>query len=261
MSSEMKAFFVFVAGAIIGSFLNVCIYRLPRHKSIINPPSHCPYCKRNIPWYDNVPIISYIVLMGKCGKCRKRISLRYPFVEIAAGAMAVILYLTFGPGVRFAAYSALVSALIVSTFVDFEFGEIPDEITLGGLAAGLAASVAFPSIMGEAGRLAALKASAMGAAAGGGAILLMGVAGKLVFRKEAMGGGDVKLMAMIGSVLGWKLAILTFFIAPFFGAGVGMMVRASQGRETIPYGPYLSLAAVVSLFYGNDILRLVFGGM
>jgi leader peptidase (prepilin peptidase)/N-methyltransferase len=257
----MHTFFVFIFGAILGSFLNVCIYRLPRHKSIVRPPSYCPNCKRSIPWYDNIPVVSYIVLMGKCGKCRKRISFRYPFVEVATALLAVTLYHRYGFGGKFAVYSAFVSALMVSTFVDFEFGEIPDEITLGGLAAGLIASLAFPGLFGETAPLAALRASALGAVTGGGATLAMGLFGKLIFRKDAMGGGDVKLMAMIGSVLGWKLALLTFFIAPFFGAAVGITLKAAQGRETIPYGPYLSLAAFIAMFYGNDILRRIFGGM
>lgn len=258
---DLDYFFVFVIGAIIGSFLNVVIYRLPRHQSIISPPSHCPRCKHHIAWYDNIPVISYIVLMGKCAKCRKRISLRYPAVELATALLALFLYIRFGVSVKLVAYMAMASGLLAATFIDFASGEIPDEITLGGLVAFLAASFTFPVIFDTTVRLEALRASGLGALAGGLSILIMALFGKLVFKKEAMGGGDLKLMAMVGSILGWKLALLTFFIAPFFGGAVGIMLKISEGRETIPYGPYLSLAAIISLFYGNAILRAIFGGL
>jgi leader peptidase (prepilin peptidase)/N-methyltransferase len=175
--------------------------------------------------------------------------------------MILLLYITFGIQEKCFIYAVLVSALIVATFIDLRTGEIPDEITLGGLVLGLAISFAFPAIFDTASRVAALKLSAIGAIAGGGAILAMAIFGKLLFRKEAMGGGDVKLMAFIGSLLGWKLALLTFFIAPFFGALVGIPLKLMKGNETIPYGPYLSLGAVIAIFYGHTILRILFAGL
>lgn len=257
----MDRFLVFIIGAIVGSFLNVCIYRIPRGQSIVTPPSHCPHCKQNIPWYDNIPILSYLVLVGRCGFCRKRISLRYPFVEILAAVFILSLYIVFGLQAKFYAYSVLLCALIVATFIDFDFGEIPDEITLGGLAIGIIASFCAPGIFDTTVRLSALKASIFGAIAAGVPILLMGVFGKIAFKKEAMGGGDVKLMAMIGSVVGWNMALVVFFIAPFFGAAIGLFLKWTEGRETIPYGPYLSLATVIAIFFGNNIIRTLFGGL
>ena len=257
----MDLVFVFIIGAIIGSFLNVCIYRMPRGQSIVFPASHCPHCKRDLLWYDNIPILSYFLLMGRCGFCRKRISMRYPLVEALTAVIILFCYRAFGIQAKFFMYSALVSALIVVTFIDFDYNEIPDEISIGGLVAGLIAALAFPSIFDTNLRLIALKDSVLGALAGGGAIYIMGVVGKSIFRKEAMGGGDVKLMAMVGSILGWKLALLTFFVAPFFGAVVGLFLRIADGRETIPYGPYLSLAATIAVFFGNDIMRRLFAGV
>lgn len=252
---------VFISGSIIGSFLNVCIHRIPLKESVIFPGSYCPNCKKHIKWYDNIPILSYIFLGGKCGSCRIRIPLRYPAVEILTALATTFLYSRFGLDAETFAYSALICGLITVSFIDMATGEIPDEITLGGMAAGLILSFAFPGIMETASRGAALKDSALGILSGGGAIFAMGVFGKVLFRKEAMGGGDVKLTAMIGSFLGWKLALLTFFIAPFFGAAMGIIAKTRRGAETIPYGPYLSLGAVVSIFYGKDIIRLIFGGL
>jgi leader peptidase (prepilin peptidase)/N-methyltransferase len=152
----------------------------------------------------------------------------------------------------------LAAALIVATFVDFEIQEIPDEVSIGGLALGLALSAAFPGLLNASSFHAGLFNSAAGAFAGGASIYLMGFFGELVFRKEAMGGGDVKLMAMIGSFLGWRLTLLVFFMAPLFGSVVGIILTIKEGRRIIPYGPYLSLAAMISVFRGEEILGLFF---
>ena len=252
---------IFAFGCIIGSFLNVCIYRLPKGESIVNPPSHCPGCKKNIEWYDNVPILSYIILRGRCRSCKAKIRPRYFVVELLTATLMLALFIAFGLTPRFFAYSVLTFGLIVATFVDFEINEIPDEVSLGGLAAGLALAFIFPSILGEASRFSGLLKSLLGVLAGGGSIYLIGFLGELAFKKEAMGGGDVKLMAMIGAFLGWKLVILTFFIAPIFGAAVGIVQRIKSGKEIIPYGPYLSLAALVAIFFGDHILQLLLYGM
>lgn len=261
MMRDLDRFFVFAIGAIIGSFLNVCIYRLPKKESIIFPPSYCPRCKKKILWYDNIPILSYLTLMGRCGSCRKRISPRYLLVEALTATAILFLYMAFGIQEKFFIYAVLVSALIVAAFIDIRTGEIPDEISLGGTVFGLAVSFAFPALFDTVSRFNALKISAIGAIAGGGAILAMAIFGKLLFRKEAMGGGDVKLMAFIGSILGWELTLLAFFIAPFFGALAGIPLKLAKGRETIPYGPYLSLGAMIAIFYGHAILRILFSGL
>lgn len=253
--------FVFILGSIVGSFLNVCIYRLPKGRSVIVPGSHCPNCGAKIHWYDNMPILSYLALGGKARCCKAKISLRYFVVETLTAAAFVILFIFFGLTEKFFAYSILVSGLIIATFVDFEIQEIPDEVSIGGLIVGLVLSIAFPHVLGEETRLNSFLNSFFGALAGGGTIYVMGLVGELVFKKEAMGGGDVKLLAMIGSFIGWKLTILTFFIAPAFGAVVGIILKIKKGKDTIPYGPYLSLGAVVAIFLGEKILRFLFHGV
>ena len=260
MSHLMEKIFVFMIGAIVGSFLNVCIHRMPANKSIIFPPSHCPKCDKVLYWYDNIPILSYMMLLGRCRFCRERISIRYPIVELLTASVIVSLFTAFGAGgcVKFYIYAAFASALIVAAFIDIDINEIPDSISLGGLASALALSAVFPALFDTDLRIVSFTRSLTGALTGGAMIYSMGVFGKILFRKEAMGGGDVKLMAMIGSVLGWKLTLFTFFLAPVFGAAVGVFMKIRDGRDTIAYGPYLSLAAMIAVFFGNHILGFLF---
>jgi len=248
---------VFLFGLVIGSFLNVCIHRLPKNRSVISPPSHCPNCKTNIRWHDNIPVLSYILLGGKCRFCKSPISPRYPLVEILTAVIITLFFAVFGISARFFAYSLMGCGLIIATFVDFEINEIPDQVSIGGLIAGIIFSTAFPSLTGASAWPQGLLNSVIGMLAGGGSIYLMGLLGELVFKREAMGGGDVKLMAMIGAFLGWRLALMTFFIAPLFGAVIGVIMRMRDGREIIPYGPYLSLAALISVFFGERILNIL----
>jgi leader peptidase (prepilin peptidase) / N-methyltransferase len=257
----MDKLIVFIFGSIIGSFLNVCVYRLPKGKSIVTPASHCPKCAKIIQWYDNIPLISYIILRGHCRSCKAAISFRYFIIELLTALVLTALFTVFGLSAKFFAYSIMSCGLIVATFVDFETSEIPDEVSMGGLIVGLILAAAMPSVFGAASRGHALLASVLGAAAGGAIIYITGFLGELIFKKEAMGGGDVKLMAMIGSFLGWKLALFVFFVAPLFGSIVGIILKIKSGRETIPYGPYLSLAALVAVFFGERIIRLLFGGL
>lgn len=256
----MTKAFVFIIGSIAGSFLNVCIYRLPKNKSIVAPRSYCPNCKTSIRWHDNIPILSYLMLGGRCRACKARISFRYFLVEVLTASLILMLFMAFGLTAKFLAYSVLASGLIIATFVDFEIQEIPDEVTISGLLTALAFSVFSPSIFGETAALRGLFNSFLGGLVGAGSIYLMGILGEFIFKKEAMGGGDVKLMAMIGAFLGWELALLAFFIAPLFGAVVGMIMKIKRGSETIPYGPYLSLGAIIAVFWGERILRPLFYG-
>jgi leader peptidase (prepilin peptidase)/N-methyltransferase len=249
---------VFILGAVAGSFLNVCIHRLPRRESVIAPGSRCTSCVKPIPWHDNIPVLSYILLKGKCRFCGTRISLRYPIVELLSALVAGALYLTFGPTPAFFAYAVMAGCLIVATFVDLAIQEIPDEVSVGGFAAGLVIMAIFPQVSGAGSHMDGFLYSLAGAATGAGSIYMMGFFGELVFKKEAMGGGDVKLMAMIGSFIGWKLALFTFFVAPLFGAVVGIALKIKDGREIIPYGPYLSLAAAIAVFWGKRVLGLLF---
>lgn len=262
--------FVFFLGSIFGSFLNVCIFRMPQDGySLIKPSSHCPLCKKPILWFDNIPLLSFFLLKGRCRLCRERISFQYPLVELLAGFTFLIMYNRYKLSLDSFMYTVFACGLIVSTFIDIRWRIIPDEISVGGIAAGLVFSLVksipqfnnFPRI--------ALIDSLLGAILGGALIYGSGLLGNLIIFKlmkkgpiegetESMGGGDVKLLAMIGSFLGWHLAVLTFFIAPFFGAVVGIYILVYKKSHLIPYGPFLSLAAFVSLFWGKEIIRLLF---
>ena len=257
-------------GLLVGSFLNVCVFRLPRNcMSVVRPRSRCPRCRTLIAWYDNIPVFSWIALGGKCRHCRVPISPRYAAVELLTGALYLFAAwrLLYGPGARlgpvdqaalFVLHAWFLGALIVSTFIDLEFRILPDEITLPGVVIGLAWSAAFP-LLAQAGdvrllpgwnrHLAALGMSALGALAGGGSIYAVGVLGKLVFRKEAMGFGDVKYMAMVGAVLGWRGALLTLVLACLFGSvyGVGRWI-VTRTMGYVPFGPFLSAGALFMLF-------------
>ena len=255
----MNIFFfitVFVFGSVIGSFLNVCIYRLPRNQSVISPSSRCPSCNTPIRAYDNVPIISYILLGGRCRVCKAGISLRYPLVEALNGLLYVMTFWRFGPEWHTVVYFFFCSALIVITFIDLDFQIIPDRITLPGTLAGfIAGSFLMPdpfmrySLLGFTSSLAGLLA-------GGG--LFYAIA---VLSKGGMGGGDIKMMAMVGSLMGWKSVLLTTFLGSFTGAAAGLflMVFKGKGRKTkIPFGPFLTLGALITLFFGQEIFYWYF---
>jgi leader peptidase (prepilin peptidase)/N-methyltransferase len=252
----------FAWGTCIGSFLNVCIHRIPRELSVVKPRSFCPGCERTIPWYCNVPILSYVLLRGKCRFCGVRISARYVTVELLVGLLFLLTWLKFDtmPGARPLAlapieawplvpiYWLLVSGLVLGTFVDFEHLIIPDRVTLGGIAAGVVLSAVAPALHGESEMLYGLLWSLTGAALGWGILWLIAIFGRFVFRKEAMGFGDVKLLGAIGAFLGWRAVLFTIVVSSFAGSLVGvtlvvLKLKAMQSR--IPYGPYLALAAVI----------------
>jgi len=251
----MLAAVIFVLGLIVGSFLNVCIYRLPRSESIISPPSHCPHCRKSIPWFYNIPLLSYIYLKGHCHFCKKPISFRYFAVELITALLFIFLFNHFGLTVIFVIMSLLTTGLIVATFIDWQYGLIPDLITLSGLAIGLLVSFAFPHLQRTQIHLVGLGESFLGILVGGGTIYALGVLGKVIFKKESMGGGDVKLLAMIGAFVGWEKVLVIFFVAPIFGSLVGIILKLKEKREYIPYGPFLSLAAVISILWGDKIIR------
>ncbi|MBI4004292.1 MAG: prepilin peptidase [Candidatus Omnitrophica bacterium] len=247
---------VFVIGSMVGSFLNVCIHRLPREQSIVFPASHCPACRHPIAWFDNIPVLSFLLLGARCRYCRRTIHWRYPVVELVTAASAVAVAARFGVTAAAAVYFAFVCALIVVSFVDLEFQIIPDEISLGGLVVGVALCAAIPSLQDTASRGLAAGRSLIGALVGGGVLYVTGLLGDFIFRKESMGGGDIKLLAMAGSVLGWKLVLLTFFIAPIFALIPGLAVLLLKRSHIIPYGPFLSIGLAVSLFAGNTLLQV-----
>ena len=246
----------FVIGSCVGSFLNVCIYRMPREESIVKPRSRCPHCSHPIAWYDNVPILSYFLLGARCRHCHKSIHWRYPLVELLTGVLTIVVLRWFGITPLGFIYLAFVWALIAVTFIDIDFQIIPDEISLGGLVAGLILSLIVPQLHGTDHAWLGLWRAVVGALVGGGLLYGTGVVGTIIFRKEAMGGGDVKLLAMAGSLLGWKLMVLTFFLAPVLAIVPGLCVLVLKRSHVIPYGPFLALALALSLFVGPTIIRI-----
>jgi len=243
-------------GLIIGSFLNVCIYRIPREQSIVHPPSSCTACGAPIKPWDNIPLLSYLLLAGKCRKCGVKISLRYPVVELLNGVMYAAVVLHFGIGWYLPLLFALVSAMVVITFIDLDFQIIPDVITLPGMFIGLAAAhfllpdpFARYSVLG-------FSNSLIGLFAGGVSFYLIAI-----LSKGGMGGGDVKMMAMVGAFMGWKGVFLTTLVGSLTGSlvGIALMIFKGKGRKTkIPFGPFLALGSLVTLFFGRTIIDWYF---
>ena len=239
-----------IFGAMVGSFLNVCIYRLPKEESIIWPRSHCPTCKKMIKFYDNIPLISYLLLRGKCRYCKGSISLQYPLVEGITALSSLFLIMKFGPSLSYLFYFAFVAALIGITVIDLYHQIIPDVISLPGIGVGLLASLIIPQIT--------FFNSLMGILLGGGSLFLVASLYQWIFKREGMGGGDVKLLAMIGAFLGWKAVILTILLSSLIGSitGITIMILKGKGfKYAIPFGPFLSLGAVIALFYGESLMR------
>lgn len=255
----MSYIFIFVLGLIIGSFLNVCIYRIPQEKSIIRPSSRCPSCGVPIKFYDNIPVISYLLLRGKCRSCDTRLSMRYPLVELINAIIYVLVLHRFGsePSWVLMVYFIFVSSLVIIFFIDIDHQIIPDGITLPGIPLAIIFGATVMPDPFAPNSLLSWKASITGMIAGGGFYYLIGVVGKAVLKKEAMGGGDIKMMAMVGALLGWKSVILTTFIGSLLGSITGIFLILFKGSEwgsKIPFGPYLAIGAIVSLLWGQDIL-------
>lgn len=266
---------VFAFGAVMGSFLNVCIYRIPKGESLILPGSRCPECKENIAFYDNIPILSYIFLGGRCRKCNARISVRYPLVELLNGLFYVSLLVFFGFGIKFIIYALFLSSLIVITFIDIDHRIIPDVITLPGMLVGLTLTPFFITsfhdpiamslhrVLPQAGTyLTGFFYSFFGLLVGSTPLLAIGWLWEKFRKVEAMGGGDIKLMGMVGSFVGWKGAILTIFLGALTGSIIGILLillKKQSANKLIPFGPFLALGATVSLFWGNDIISWYLG--
>jgi leader peptidase (prepilin peptidase)/N-methyltransferase len=281
----MDYFIILAAGAFgaaFGSFANVVIYRLPRENLAVNKPrlSFCPKCGKTIAWYDNIPLLSYVLLLGHCRHCRERISPRYPLVEaLSAFLFGLSAYHFALPGnwAVFAIACAFCLALLIITFIDIDFRIIPDVIDKPAMLLAPVLSFAAPSLhlagftellgwmgidwqaagasFGWANRGLAVLSSLLGMGAGAGLTYTVGVLGKAVFRKEAMGFGDVKLMGMIGGILGWQAVIMTFFVGSAIGAvvGVSLMVLVRRRDPQIAFGPFLAAAAVILLFYQEHV--------
>ena len=261
MHFDWMSALVFIMGTVFGSFFNVCIWRLPREESIVEPPSHCPVCRYRIQWYDNVPLLSFVMLRARCRKCRVVIPLRYPAVELITGLAYLWIWWQFGPTAQALTATFLFSVLLVASVIDFDHQIIPDETSLGGLVVGIVASAMVPALHGKSVWWEGLRESLIGMLAGGGLIYVTGVLGTLAFRKDAMGGGDVKLLAMLGAFLGWKKVLLVYLLAPIFALPLGLFLKFVKKQDVLPFGPFLAAAGWVSFVWGEQMIRWYLGGL
>jgi leader peptidase (prepilin peptidase)/N-methyltransferase len=235
-------------GLAVGSFLNVCIHRLPRRQSLVSPPSRCPQCGYQLRWIDNIPVVSYLLLGGRCRKCRKRISMRYPTVELLTMALFLAHYWVFDWTPLLAVRLILACAMVVLFAIDLEHQILPDAVTLPGILVGLACAVFLPP---------GFVAAILGALAGGGVLFLIAEVWSRLRNVEAMGFGDVKMLAMIGAFLGLELVILTFVVSSFIGGIVGgLLILTGRGSmaSKVPFGTFLAVAALVASLWGERIV-------
>ncbi len=265
----------FIFGTVIGSFLNVCIYRLPKEESIVYPGSHCTSCNEPISFYNNIPILSYLFLMGKCSKCNSKISLRYPLVEILTGLLFLATVWSFGLSIETLFYLIFISALIPITFIDLEHMIIPNVITYPGIIVGILYNAlktdwdyglelinnfslgmqSFFSLLSE----VPILDSIFGVILGGGILLLIAYVYEAVKKRQGMGMGDVKLLAMIGAFFGWEGVLFVIFLGSILGSVIGIsIIIAKRGdlKYALPFGPFLSIAAVIYIFTGGFKLFL-----
>jgi leader peptidase (prepilin peptidase)/N-methyltransferase len=244
---------VFVFGAVIGSFLNVCIYRIPRSKSIVKPNSFCPKCEKPIEFYDNIPIVSYILLGGKCRHCSTKISKRYPFIELLTAILYLIFYRKLGLTFELFVTLLFVTLLMAITFIDLDFQIIPDVLSIGGLVAGLVLAIFRPMLSYLDPKFGFLD-GLYGVLIGGGVLFVIAYGYQLITKREGMGGGDIKLLAMIGAFIGLKGVIFSLVSGSLFGTIVGiplMLIKKEDTKYAIPFGPFLSLGALLYLLWGN----------
>jgi leader peptidase (prepilin peptidase)/N-methyltransferase len=264
----------FVVGACIGSFLNVCIYRLPAEESVVHPRSRCPRCATTIAWYDNLPLVSWALLRARCRGCGTPISVRYPLVEALTGGLAILALARFGPEPLTLALFVFTAALVLITFIDLDHRFIPDEVSLPGIVVGLGVSL-LPGGIG-------LRNAALGALVGGGILFLVAWGYERMTGREGMGYGDVKLLAMIGAFLGWQAIPAVIIVASLTGSVAGLLamfdgrsrrrvrriqthfgplavlvsLRRASRRTEIPFGPFLALGALVALYVPGLFLPL-----
>jgi leader peptidase (prepilin peptidase)/N-methyltransferase len=257
MNLYFAGIFIFLIGLCVGSFINVCIYRIPRKMSIIIPRSHCPSCRTPIKPWHNIPLLSFLLLGGKCAYCGARIGWRYPLIEMLTGLLFLLAYfdifLAQANLFRFIVSLYLSAVFLIMFFIDLKHMIIPDSLTISGMIIGFGASF-LPGI--ELGWLNSL----IGLLAGGLLFLAVAEIGDRVFKKESMGGGDIKLAAMLGAFLGWKGILLVLGIGSFLGALIGgVFLATAKNRENarmIPFGPFLVTAALIVFYRGNELIRL-----
>lgn len=244
--------FAFIFGAAIGSFLNVCIFRIPAKESIVRPLSQCPHCHHPIRFFDNIPIVSFLLLRAKCRDCGGKISWRYPLVELITAVMALLLFMRFGLTLNVLVFFIFTAVLIVITFIDIDHQIIPDVLSLPGIPIFFLAAIFIVKIPW----LEAL----IGLLIGGGVLFAIAFVYEMITKREGMGGGDIKLLAMIGGFLGWKSLIFVLLFSSFAGAIIGvaaMIIKKQDTKYAVPFGPFLSAAAVAYIFWGDDFMRFL----
>src|SRR5688572_8329735 len=268
----MVLLFTVLIGLAVGSFLNVCISRIPLEESVVSPRSRCPQCKKPIANRDNIPILSYVLLGGRCRNCKKKISIRYPFIEGLTAVVAGLLYLKFDIGVEWVVYFLFCAALIALAFIDADHRILPDVITLNGLWIGIAISVflwlpgpliarliQFAGIENPTARLISIVSSLIGAAVGGGLLWFVREAYFRFRGVEGMGFGDVKMMAMVGAFIGTALTLFTILIGSILGSLIGLTLMRFAGKDReyeLPFGTFLSMGAILAVLYGNELITL-----
>lgn len=244
--------FALVFGAAVGSFLNVVILRLPREDvSIAFPASHCPRCQHSLSWWENIPLLSYLLLRGRCRSCHAPISWMYPLVEAMMAAFSALLFLQYGPSIEYGRLFVFFAALLVIIFIDIHHQIIPDRLSLPGIVLGFATSPFSEQITWQ--------QSGLGLLLGGGVLYLVAWIYLTLAKRDGMGGGDIKLLAMIGAFLGWQSLLYVVFASSLSGSLVGIlaMVRQGKGGKTrIPFGPFLAFGAITWVLFEQQILLL-----
>lgn len=239
---------IFIVGIIVGSFLTVCVYRIPKGKSVVVPRSACPYCGKQISWYDNVPLFSFFWLWGRCRSCQTKIPFRYPIIELANGVGWLLVVWRFGLTWPVIVYAGLVSVFLVVSWIDWDYKIIPDVITVPGILIGfLCASFLLPT---------GWINSLLGILVGGGILLFLAWISPFLFGKEGIGGGDIKFLAMVGAFLGWQQALLALMVGSMVGALIGVFLIAAKiarKGQYIPFGPYLALGGMIAILWGNEL--------
>jgi leader peptidase (prepilin peptidase)/N-methyltransferase len=238
----------------MGSFINVIVYRLPLERSIVHPGSHCATCGKPLKWFHNIPVFSWLVLKGRAACCGTKIDRRYPIVELITAIFTVWIWNLF-PADQAVVYIIFIYALLVGTFVDLDHFIIPDSVSLGGCVFGIVASLIVPQLHDTFSRLDALKASGIGIFIGGGGLLLISVLGKMALKKDAMGLGDVKLIAAVGALCGWQGVLFTIASASVLGSVIGLVVILGRDRKScvpIPFGPFLAGGCVLYIIKGHE---------
>jgi len=268
----MILLFTVLIGLAIGSFLNVCISRIPLDESIVAPRSRCPQCKTAIANRDNIPILSYLFLGGRCRNCKEKISIRYPLIEALTAAVSGLIYLKFGLGIEWLVYFLFCAALIVLAFIDADHRILPDVITLNGLWIGLAISIflwlpgpliarliQWAGVAAPGPRLISIVSSLIGAVVGGGLLWFVREAYFRLRGVEGMGFGDVKMMAMVGAFIGTALTLFTILIGSVLGSVIGLTLMRFSGKDRdyeLPFGTFLSFGAILAVLYGNELISI-----